>query len=60
VTFLTLLNPVVAALLGWVVLNQRFNMWQALGAVLVLVSVALGQPGALNRQRRRSALASPV
>ena len=25
VTFLTLLNPVVAALLGWVVLDQRFN-----------------------------------
>ncbi len=58
VTFLTLLNPVVAALLGWVVLNQRFNMWQALGAILVLVSVVLGQPGALERRRRRSALAS--
>jgi probable blue pigment (indigoidine) exporter len=58
VTFLTLLNPVVAALLGWVVLNQRFNLWQALGAILVLVSVALGQPGALELRRRRSALAS--
>ena len=60
VTFLTLLNPVVAALLGWVVLDQRFNRWQAFGAVLVLVSVVLGQPGALNRRRRRSALASRV
>lgn len=60
VTFLTLLNPVVAALLGWVVLDQRFNLGQALGAVLVLVSVVLGQPGALNRRRRRSALASRV
>jgi probable blue pigment (indigoidine) exporter len=58
VTFLTLLNPVVAALLGWVVLNQRFNLWQAVGAMLVLVSVVLGQPGALERRRRRSALAS--
>jgi probable blue pigment (indigoidine) exporter len=58
VTFLTLLNPVVAALLGWVVLNQRFNLWQALGAILVLVSVVLGQPGALELRRRRSALAS--
>ena len=58
VTFLTLLNPVVAALLGWVVLDQRFNLWQALGAILVLVSVVLGQPGALERRRRRSALAS--
>ena len=60
VTFLTLLNPVVAALLGWVVLDQRFNLWQAFGAVLVLISVVLGQPGALNRRRRRSALASRV
>jgi probable blue pigment (indigoidine) exporter len=58
VTFLTLLNPVVAALLGWVVLNQRFNLWQAVGAILVLVSVVMGQPGALERRRRRSALAS--
>jgi probable blue pigment (indigoidine) exporter len=58
VTFLTLLNPVVAALLGWVLLNQRFNLWQAVGAILVLVSVVLGQPGALERRRRRSALAS--
>ena len=61
VTFLTLLNPVVAALLGWVVLDQRFNSWQALGAVLVLTSVVLGQPGTFDRfRRRRSALASPV
>jgi probable blue pigment (indigoidine) exporter len=61
VTFLTLLNPVVAALLGWVVLDQRFNSWQALGAVLVLASVVLGQPGTFDRlRRRRSALASPV
>jgi probable blue pigment (indigoidine) exporter len=60
VTFLTLLNPVVAALLGWVVLDQRFNLWQAFGAVLVLVSVVLGQPGALDWRRRRSALTSPV
>ena len=58
VTFLTLLNPVVAALLGWVVLDQRFNRWQAFGAVLVLASVVLGQPGALDWRRRRSALAS--
>ena len=60
VTFLTLLNPVVAALLGWVVLDQRFNLWQAFGAVLVLASVVLGQPGALDWRRRRSALTSPV
>jgi probable blue pigment (indigoidine) exporter len=43
VTFLSLLNPVVAAFLGWVVLNQRLNSWQLVGAVIVLVSVVLGQ-----------------
>jgi probable blue pigment (indigoidine) exporter len=61
VTFLTLLNPVTAAVLGWVVLNQRLNHWQLLGAAIVLVSVVLGQPGMFDRRRRqRSALASPV
>lgn len=59
VTFLTLLNPVTAAVLGWVVLDQRLNFWQLLGAVLILISVLLGQPGAFDwRRRRRSALAS--
>jgi probable blue pigment (indigoidine) exporter len=53
VTFLTLLNPVTAALLGWVVLDQRLNAWQILGALLILVSVVLGQPGTLDRLRRR-------
>jgi probable blue pigment (indigoidine) exporter len=61
VTFLTLLNPVTAALLGWVVLDQRFNNWQVLGAVLILISVVLGQPGTFDwRRRGRSALASRV
>ena len=58
VTFLTLLNPVTAAVLGWVILDQRFNHWQVLGAVLILISVVLGQPGTFYwRRRRRSALA---
>jgi probable blue pigment (indigoidine) exporter len=52
VTFLTLLNPVTAALLGWVVLDQRLNSWQLFGALLILVSVVLGQPGAIDRLRR--------
>jgi probable blue pigment (indigoidine) exporter len=43
VTFLSLLNPVVAAVLGWVVLGQSLNAWQLLGAAVVLVSVVLGQ-----------------
>ena len=49
VTFLSLLNPVMAAVLGWAVLDQRLNHWQVMGAVIVLVSVVLGQ------QRARAA-----
>ena len=61
VTFLTLLNPVTAALLGWVVLNQRLNAWQLFGAFLILISVILGQPGTFDRRRqRRSPLPSRV
>jgi probable blue pigment (indigoidine) exporter len=60
VTFLSLINPVVAAVLGWVVLNQRLNGWQILGAVIVLVSVLLGQDfrpaGSLTRNRAREAV----
>lgn len=43
VTFLSLLNPVVATLLGWVVLDQRLNAVQLTGAALVLTAVVLGQ-----------------
>jgi probable blue pigment (indigoidine) exporter len=53
VTFLTLLNPVTAALLGWIVLDQRLNAWQLLGAAIILISVVLGQPGTFERRRRR-------
>jgi probable blue pigment (indigoidine) exporter len=61
VTFLTLLNPVTAAILGWIWLNQRLNHWQLLGAAIVLISVVFGQPGMFDRRRRRgSALASRV
>jgi probable blue pigment (indigoidine) exporter len=52
VTFLSLINPVVAAVLGWVVLDQRLNGWQLLGALVVLVSVVLGQDLRLRRRRR--------
>ena len=55
VTFLSLLNPVVAAVLGWVVLDQRLNGWQLLGAVVVLISVVLGQEATLDRLRNRGA-----
>jgi probable blue pigment (indigoidine) exporter len=50
VTFLTLLNPVTAALLGWIVLDQRLNAWQLFGAAIILISVVLGQPGIFERR----------
>ena len=43
VMFLGLINPVVAAGIGRLVLNQRLNGWQLFGAGLVLVAVILGQ-----------------
>ncbi|HYI59417.1 MAG TPA: EamA family transporter [Microlunatus sp.] len=55
VSFLSLLNPVVAAVLGWLVLDQRLNGWQIVGAVIVLASVVLGQN---LRLRRRAPVAS--
>nr|WP_275588466.1 EamA family transporter [Microlunatus panaciterrae] len=51
VTFLSLLNPVVAAVIGWIVLDQTLNGWQLFGAVLVLSAVVLGQPLTLWRRR---------
>lgn len=54
ITFLSLLNPVVAAVLGWIVLSQALNAWQIVGAVLVLVSVVLGQDLRMGRNRRTS------
>jgi probable blue pigment (indigoidine) exporter len=49
-SFLGLVNPVFAAVLGWVVLEQALNGWQLTGALLVLVSVVLGQWGAISRR----------
>lgn len=54
VMFLGLVNPVVAAALGWIFLGQRLNGLQLFGAALVLVAVVLGQLGP-----RRGASAPP-
>jgi probable blue pigment (indigoidine) exporter len=43
VSFLVLLSPVVATLLGAVVLAQTFTGWQTLGFIVVLASVFAGQ-----------------
>ncbi|SPF77225.1 hypothetical protein ALP8811_02248 [Aliiroseovarius pelagivivens] len=43
VSMLGMMSPVTAVLLGWVVLGQSLSPLQALGAVIVLVSVWAGQ-----------------
>ncbi len=43
VTFLGLLNPVTAALIGWIWLGQSLSPAQLFGAGLVVLSVVLGQ-----------------
>jgi len=44
-------NPVIAVLLGWLILGERITSWTILGSVLVLLGVA----GVFHEQRRRSA-----
>lgn len=49
VTFLGLLSPVVATLLGWLVLGQRLGGWQLLGGAVVLAAVVTAQRRTLGR-----------
>ncbi|MET8850871.1 EamA family transporter [Amycolatopsis sp. NPDC004625] len=49
VTFLGLLSPVVATLLGWLVLGQRLTPWQLFGAAIVLTAVVAAQLKPLGR-----------
>lgn len=55
VSLIGLVNPVVATLLGVIVMHEVFGPVQALGAALVLGSVLLGQPAVAERLRRRRA-----
>jgi probable blue pigment (indigoidine) exporter len=54
VSFLTLLSPLVAALLGAVVLSQTFTFWQTLGFIIVLASVLAGQLPPRDRSNARA------
>ena len=58
VSFLVLLSPVVAALLGAVVLAQTFTAWQSLGFIIVLASVFAGQLPPRGRPNSRARTAS--
>ncbi len=50
VTLLSLLSPVVAAVLGWIVLGQELSLGQLIGAAAVLGSVLLGTSGNTPRK----------
>ncbi|HEY9079580.1 DMT family transporter [Magnetovibrio sp.] len=53
VTFLSLLSPLVATLLGALMLDEWFSSIQWLGAIVILTSAALGM--ALSHRNRRPA-----
>ncbi|WP_156225912.1 EamA family transporter [Pseudactinotalea suaedae] len=55
VSLIGLVNPVVATVLGVIVMHEAFGAMQAIGAGLVLGSVLLGQPAIAERWRRRRA-----
>ncbi len=48
-------NPVIAVLLGWLILDERITAWTIAGSLLVLLGVA----GVFHEQRRRTAAKSP-
>lgn len=44
-----LVQPVVAATLGWLLFNELFSAWQAVGAAMALVGVVLAQRASARR-----------
>lgn len=52
VVFLLLLSPLVATALGWVVLDQRFTVAQAIGALVLLAALVASQAPAVDRRQR--------
>ena len=48
-SFLSLTSPLVASVLGYVVLGQAYTAWQGVGVALILVAVILGQITFSNR-----------
>ncbi|MFC9691309.1 EamA family transporter [Kribbella sp. NPDC056951] len=56
-TFLGLLSPVVATLLGWLVLDQRLSTAQLIGGLIVLVALTTAQ---LRKRERPVPASTPV
>ncbi|WP_316525838.1 EamA family transporter [Kitasatospora brasiliensis] len=60
VSFLGLLSPVVATLLGWLALDQDLSPLQALGALVVLGSLIAAQTGRPRTTARPASGAEPT
>lgn len=60
VSFLPLLSPAVATLLGWLVAGETLTVSQGVGFVLALTAIAAAQLTPRAFQRRRTPRTSPV
>jgi len=60
VSFLGLLSPVVAAVAGWVVLEQSLTRWQLLGVALALGSLIAAQGPSTQHARSPRTATSPM
>lgn len=52
-SYLGLLSPIVATLIGYVFLQETFSTVQIVGVVIVLVSVIIGQESQSKRQSKQ-------
>lgn len=60
VSFLGLLSPLVATIVGWVVLHQSLTVVQVGGAVLVVTAVVMSQRASIGRVRRPHPVVRPT
>ncbi|MBB5805703.1 putative blue pigment (indigoidine) exporter [Saccharothrix ecbatanensis] len=60
VTFLGLLSPVVATLVGWLALDQGLTAWQVLGAAVVLGALVAAQRKVAQRKVAQRKVAQPT
>ncbi|MBW4487678.1 MAG: EamA family transporter [Trichocoleus desertorum ATA4-8-CV12] len=60
VSYLGLMSPVVATIVGFVVLHQTFTLIQLIGIVIILMSVLIGQRTNQPRQRSFNSFKSQI
>lgn len=52
VTTYTYVNPIIALLLGWAVLNETLNIFIGISALIILLGVFLVRKGSLNQPKK--------